>query len=70
MPEVGAGVTEIRIHDGNEYRIFYVANFDESVYVLHCFEKKTQKTRQDDIALGQVRYRALLERRKNEGRKK
>lgn len=70
MPHVGAGVAEIRLHDGNEYRVFYVAKFEEAVYVLHCFEKKTQKTRQDDIKLGQARYRALLERRKNEGHKR
>ena len=70
MPEVGTGVFEIRLHDGNEYRMFYVAKFEESVYVLHCFEKRTQRTRQGDIQTGHVRYRALLERRKNEGRKK
>jgi phage-related protein len=70
MPDVGPGVLEIRLHDGNEYRIFYVAKFEEAVYVLHCFEKKTQRTRQDDIRLGQVRYGALLERRKDEGHKK
>jgi phage-related protein len=70
MPEVGPGVTEIRVHEGNKYRIFFVARFEEAVYVLHCFEKKTQKTRQADIRLGQRRYRALLERRTNEGHEK
>ena len=70
MRDVGPGVSEIRVHDGNEYRVFFVARLEEAVYVLHCFEKKTQKTRQADIQMGQRRYRVLLERRKNEGHEK
>ena len=56
MPAVGSGVREIRIHSEGEYRVFYVASFAEGVYVLHSFEKKTQRTRQADIALGRARY--------------
>lgn len=26
------------------YRVMYVAKFEESVYVLHCFKKKTSTT--------------------------
>ena len=37
-------VEEIRINTGKAYRIFYVARFAEAVYVLHAFNKKTQKT--------------------------
>jgi phage-related protein len=64
MPDVGSGVMEIRLHDDNEYRVFYVARFEEAVYVLHCFVKKTQATRKADIDLGRQRYSALLETRK------
>jgi predicted XRE-type DNA-binding protein len=28
----------------------YVAKFDDAVYVLHCFQKKTQKTSKADLA--------------------
>ena len=42
---VGAGVKEIRIReDKNIFRIMYVAKFKDTVYVLHAFQKKTQKT--------------------------
>lgn len=44
MPAVGAGVMEIRVHCYNEYRAFYVARFEEAVFVLHVFAKKTRKT--------------------------
>lgn len=44
MKEVGAGVKEIRIHVLGEWRILYVAKFANTVYVLHVFQKKTQKT--------------------------
>jgi phage-related protein len=64
MPVVGPGVMEIRVHADGEHRVFYVAKFDEAVYVLHAFAKKTRKTSPLDIELGKKRYRDLLERRK------
>lgn len=67
MSDVGAGVMEIRLHGDNEFRVFYVARFEEAVYVLHCFVKKTQATRKADIELGKHRYSALLEARKAKG---
>ena len=42
--DVGAGTREIRIRDANgAFRMMYVAKFEEAVYVLHCFQKKTQR---------------------------
>jgi phage-related protein len=64
MPAVGAGVQEIRIRLGNQYRVFYVAKFAESVYVLHVFTKKTQQTARQDIELGKRRYRELIAERR------
>jgi phage-related protein len=55
MPTVGAGVCEIRVHAGNEYRVFYIAKLAEGVYVLHAFEKRTRQTRQVDIDLARKR---------------
>ena len=56
---VGSGVYEIRIHALAEWRVIYVAKFDDAVYVLHAFHKKTQKTRREDIELAARRYRQL-----------
>lgn len=60
MPSVGRGVTEIKIReDDGQFRVFYVANRGSVVYVLHCFQKKSQKTSKQDIDTGKQRYSAL-----------
>ncbi|MEP6484538.1 MAG: type II toxin-antitoxin system RelE/ParE family toxin [Rudaea sp.] len=64
MSQIGAGVREIRIHAGGAFRIIYVAAFDESVYVLHAFRKKTQTTSKRDIDLASERLKQLLAARK------
>lgn len=61
MSAVGKGVREIRIRDeAGAFRVIYVAKFANAVYVLHCFQKKTQKTSKADIDLAAKRYRDLL----------
>ena len=55
MATVGAGVYEIRIRTGLEHRVFYLAKYDEAVYVIHAFQKRTRQTRQADIALARQR---------------
>ena len=58
MNTVGRGVREIRIRDAaGAFRVLYVAKFDDAVYVLHCFQKKTQKTSKADLNLAAQRYR-------------
>jgi phage-related protein len=58
---VGRGVREIRIRDAaGAFRVLYVAKFDDALYVLHCFQKKTQKTSKADLNLASQRYRDLL----------
>lgn len=59
MKEVGAGVREVRIHVLGEWRVLYVATFAEAVYVLHAFQKKTKKTRTEDIELARKRFRKI-----------
>jgi phage-related protein len=67
MPTVGAGVQEIRVWDeSGTYRILYVAKFVEAVYVLHVFEKRSQKTPKGDIRLSKDRYIDLLKWRKEQ----
>ena len=63
MPSVGAGAREIRGHADGEFRVIYVARFDEAVYVLHAFGKKTQRTNRLDIDLARHRYRAVISER-------
>ena len=63
MASIGAGVYEIRIHTAVEHRIFYVAKFDEAIYALHCFEKRSRRTSRRDLEVGRERYRTLLRER-------
>lgn len=60
MAIVGRGVLEIRVRTRVEHRIFYVARFDEAVYVLHAFQKKTQKTPKRDIELARARLAQVV----------
>lgn len=61
MPDIGSGVQEIRIRDAaGAFRVIYVAKFADAVYVLHCFQKKTQRTSKPDLDLAESRYRELL----------
>ncbi len=64
--EVGAGTREIRISDASGiFRVLYVAKFEEAVYVLHCFQKKTQATSKRDKQIAALRYRAVVTARRN-----
>lgn len=67
MPSVAPGVIEIRVHGETEHRVFYVARFPEAVYVLHAFEKKTQRTAQGDIDLGRENVKEPRKWRREEG---
>ena len=61
MNSIGQGVLEIRIREkSGAFRVIYVAKFADAIYVLHCFQKKTQKTSPEDIALGSRRYKDLI----------
>ena len=61
MGSVGSGVREIRIQeDGDAYRVMYVTKLGDAIYVLHCFQKKTQKTSKNDLDLATRRYRELV----------
>ena len=59
MRAVGAGVNEIRIHVLGEWRVLYVANLTDAIYVLHAFQKKGQKTNKNDIDLARKRLRQI-----------
>ena len=61
LPSVGAGVVELRIWDeAGAFRVMYIAKLEDAVYVLHCFQKKTQQTAGRDIELARRRFKELL----------
>lgn len=61
MPSIGTGVREIRIREASgAFRVIYVAKFEAAIFVLHCFQKKTQKTSRADIVLATQRLKDLV----------
>lgn len=61
MPSVGKGVREIRVwEEAGTFRVIYLAKLEDAVYVLHCFQKKAQKTATSDIDLARNRYKELM----------
>lgn len=59
MFDVGPGAYEIRVRVIGEWRVIYVARFESAVYVLHAFQKKTQKTPKADMELARRRYKQV-----------
>ena len=71
----GAGVLEVvERHDGNTYRAVYTVKFEEAVYVLHYFQKKSRSgvaTPKTDLDLIKARLaRAEEEHKKWQNEKK
>lgn len=61
MTAIGSGVKEIRIRDvSGAYRVIYLAKLADAVYVLHCFQKKTQETSQQDMDIAKQRFKDLM----------
>ena len=60
MRAIGAGVREIRVRDqSGAFRVVYLAALGDAIYVLHAFQKKTQKTARSDIELAARRFRQV-----------
>jgi len=61
VSDIGAGVKEIRVKTkDNYYRIIYIAKFSNTIYVLHCFIKKSNRMSKKDLVIAKTRYRELL----------
>ena len=68
MPAIGPGAAEIRVRDiSGAFRVVYVAKFADAVYVLHAFQKKSQKTSREDLALAKQRYQMASEIAQGDG---
>ena len=61
MRTIGRAVREIRIHTDGEFQVIYITRLHETVYVLHAFQKKTQKTSGKDIQLARTRLKFIQE---------
>jgi phage-related protein len=62
MSIVGPGAREIRVRDAlGAFRAIYVARFENAIYVLHAFQKKSQKISREDLNLAKERYRIARE---------
>ncbi|MCG7937509.1 MAG: type II toxin-antitoxin system RelE/ParE family toxin [Candidatus Thiodiazotropha lotti] len=62
MTSIGQGVREIRIQQEGQWRVIYIAKFDEANYVLHAFRKKTQKTPKPDIEIAKRALKEIVQR--------
>ena len=61
MPSIWPGCHELRISDKQgTYRIFYVLVIKGTIFVPHCFHKKTQKTPPSDLSLVKHRIKEYL----------
>jgi len=61
MPAVGSGVREIRVREqGGAFGVIYVASLADRVYVLHCFQERTQQTARADLDLAGRRYKQIV----------
>jgi phage-related protein len=62
----GAGVLEIvEDHIGDTYRAVYTVKFEEAVFVLHCFQKKSKSgiaTPQTDMEIIRTRLKIATAR--------
>lgn len=46
--------------------MIYVAKFEEAIYVLHAFQKKTEKTSKPDLDTARRAYKKILEERNHD----
>jgi phage-related protein len=60
MPSIGTGVNELRVRMGGAFRVVYVAKFAEAIYVLHAFQKKSQRTARLDVEFARARFKSLM----------
>lgn len=62
MASIGPGVYELRDSDqASWYRVIYLKRIENTVYILHCFRKKSQKTPRADLKTAQARLKALYQ---------
>ncbi len=67
MKSIGSKIYEIKEQDERAwYRVIYLARIGDSIHILHCFEKKSQKTSRNDLLVAKRRFQIVLGRRLND----
>ncbi|PQQ36424.1 hypothetical protein C6H68_19540 [Photorhabdus luminescens] len=61
---IGRYAMQLTIKSTDSYRMIYVAKFEEAIYVLHTFKKKTEGVARKDCKTAAGRYKQLEEYRK------
>ncbi len=63
MTSIGSGVFELKEADERAwYRVIYLAKIEDTVYVLHSFEKQSAKTSRNDLETAEIRLKRVLVR--------
>ncbi|MFE5479548.1 type II toxin-antitoxin system RelE/ParE family toxin [Nocardia sp. NPDC056541] len=66
MPEIGRGVREIRIAENDGwFRVLYIAELKGLVWVLHCFQKKSNQIPKTAKDTGIKRYKLAVDQAKD-----
>jgi phage-related protein len=67
MQSVGGGVFELKLQDERTwYRTLYLSRIDDVIHVLHCFEKSSRKTPQNDLETARKRLAGIHARHRQE----
>ena len=69
LQSIGRGVFELRDADERSwYRVVYLSRVKDTIYVLHCFEKKSREMPKRDAETARRRLKAVQERVRMEKR--
>ena len=59
LKSIGAGVIELKINGSPAYRCVYIAKYEDTVFVLHSFEKTTNGVDRQAMKTLSARYKEL-----------
>ena len=63
MSSIGAGVYELKEADERAwYRVVYLSRIENTIYVLHSFEKESRNTDRRDIEIARQRLKLVRQR--------
>jgi len=59
------GTHQLTIKHRDSHRVIYVATYDDLIFVIHCFKKKTEGRSTRDIKTVEQRYKTLKQDRES-----
>lgn len=60
LSSIGSGVIELRENGSPAYRAIYCAKYEDTVYLLHAFEKTTNGTDRQAMKIAKERYQEMM----------